>query len=56
MPDAFAERARAAKSPVVDSESLASELRKHVEGEVRFDNGSRALYATDGSSYRQVPI
>jgi len=56
MPDAFAERARAAKPPVVDSESLASELRKHVEGEVRFDNGSRALYATDGSSYRQVPI
>src|SRR5262249_11231831 len=24
--------------------------------EVRFDNGSRALYATDGSNYRQVPI
>jgi FAD/FMN-containing dehydrogenase/Fe-S oxidoreductase len=23
---------------------------------VRFDRGSRALYATDGSSYRQVPI
>ena len=27
-----------------------------VRGEVRFDNGSRALYATDGSNYRQVPI
>ena len=25
-------------------------------GEVRFDAGSRALYATDGSNYRQVPI
>jgi FAD/FMN-containing dehydrogenase len=25
-------------------------------GEVRFDYGSRALYATDGSNYRQVPI
>src|SRR5205807_7601164 len=25
-------------------------------GEVRFDNGSRALYATDGSNYRQAPI
>jgi FAD/FMN-containing dehydrogenase len=23
---------------------------------VRFDAGSRALYATDGSNYRQVPI
>jgi FAD/FMN-containing dehydrogenase/Fe-S oxidoreductase len=27
-----------------------------VRGEVRFDRGSRALYATDGSNYRQVPI
>jgi FAD/FMN-containing dehydrogenase/Fe-S oxidoreductase len=25
-------------------------------GEVRFDDGSRALYATDASNYRQVPI
>jgi len=23
---------------------------------VRFDRGSRALYATDGSNYRQIPI
>ena len=28
----------------------------HVRGDVRFDNGSRALYATDGSNFRQVPI
>ncbi len=27
-----------------------------IQGEVRFDAGSRALYATDGSNYRQVPI
>ena len=27
-----------------------------MSGEVRFDAGSRALYATDGSNYRQVPI
>jgi FAD/FMN-containing dehydrogenase len=26
------------------------------EGEVRFDRGSRALYATDSSNYRRVPI
>src|SRR6266851_4616487 len=38
------------------SESLESALRRHVRGDVRFDNGSRALYATDGSNYRQVPI
>ncbi len=35
---------------------LEAELRSRVRGEVRFDNGSRALYATDASNYRQVPI
>jgi FAD/FMN-containing dehydrogenase/Fe-S oxidoreductase len=35
---------------------LERELRRSVEGEVRFDRGSRALYATDASNYRQVPI
>ncbi len=52
----FAERAHAAKSAQIDSRGLESALRKRVEGEVRFDSSSRALYATDGSSYRQVPI
>ena len=37
-------------------EALAAELAKAVKGEVRFDDGSRALYATDSSNYRQVPI
>ncbi|HEV7214216.1 MAG TPA: FAD-binding oxidoreductase, partial [Chloroflexota bacterium] len=27
-----------------------------IDGEVRFDAGSRALYATDASNYRQTPI
>ena len=36
--------------------ALARELRAAIAGEVRFDDGSRALYATDGSNYRQVPI
>jgi FAD/FMN-containing dehydrogenase/Fe-S oxidoreductase len=36
--------------------ALAERLRQRIEGEVRFDGGSRALYATDGSIYRQVPI
>src|SRR5271165_479743 len=40
----------------VDASALAAELRKVIRGEVRFDAGSRALYATDGSNYRQVPI
>src|ERR1051325_9850737 len=40
----------------VDAAALASELRRELRGEVRFDDGSRALYATDASNYRQVPI
>jgi FAD/FMN-containing dehydrogenase/Fe-S oxidoreductase len=39
-----------------DMHKLAEELRSSIEGEVRFDHGSRALYATDASNYRQVPI
>jgi FAD/FMN-containing dehydrogenase/Fe-S oxidoreductase len=35
---------------------LEAELKRTVRGEVRFDRGSRALYATDGSNYRQFPI
>src|SRR6476661_10575376 len=35
---------------------LAAELRASITGEVRFDDGTRALYAVDGSNYRQVPI
>jgi FAD/FMN-containing dehydrogenase/Fe-S oxidoreductase len=35
---------------------LAHALRHAVAGEVRFGDGDRALYATDGSNYRQVPI
>ncbi len=38
------------------AEQLASELQRKIEGEVRFDSGSRALYASDLSVYRQVPI
>src|SRR5437588_6377321 len=40
----------------VDADALALELRRRIRGEVRFDDGSRALYATDASNYRQVPI
>src|ERR1700751_3321175 len=35
---------------------LERDLRKTIQGEVRFDSGSRALYATDASNYRQGPI
>jgi FAD/FMN-containing dehydrogenase/Fe-S oxidoreductase len=40
----------------VDIAALEAELRASVRGEVRFDGGSRALYAADASNYRQVPI
>jgi FAD/FMN-containing dehydrogenase len=38
------------------SADLAAALRKRIEGEVRFDAGSRALYATDLSVYRHPPV
>lgn len=37
-------------------EALAADLRTAISGEVRFSDGDRALYATDSSNYRQVPI
>jgi FAD/FMN-containing dehydrogenase len=40
----------------VDVPALERALRAEVDGEVRFDAGSRGAYATDGSNYRQVPI
>ena len=58
MSDTTGELAQAAKSQSaqVDASGLAEVLGKQIHGEVRFDRGSRALYATDGSNYRQVPI
>jgi FAD/FMN-containing dehydrogenase/Fe-S oxidoreductase len=35
---------------------LETQLRNKVRGEVRFDAASRALYSTDASNYRQIPI
>jgi len=35
---------------------LADDLQRRIRGEVRFDKGTRALYATDLSIYRHVPI
>ncbi|HEY6543244.1 MAG TPA: FAD-linked oxidase C-terminal domain-containing protein, partial [Ktedonobacteraceae bacterium] len=40
----------------IDVSSLECGLRASVRGEVRFDEGSRALYTSDASNYRQVPI
>jgi FAD/FMN-containing dehydrogenase/Fe-S oxidoreductase len=51
--------ARAAKHPHESfdaTQELARRLRETVRGEVRFDAASRAMYSTDASNYRQVPI
>ena len=37
-------------------QALESDLRRQVRGEVRFDQGSKALYAADASNYRQIPL
>jgi FAD/FMN-containing dehydrogenase/Fe-S oxidoreductase len=44
------------QSANVEAVALEKELKKNIQGEVRFDNGTRALYATDASNYRQIPI
>ncbi|HEY6938253.1 MAG TPA: FAD-binding oxidoreductase, partial [Terriglobales bacterium] len=41
---------------MVDVPGLEAELRRNMEGEVRFDAGTRGMYAVDASNYRQVPI
>src|ERR1700683_3494686 len=60
MPDRFIELAQASKSSQVDAVGLEAGLRAQIRGgspgDIRFDAGARALYATDGSNYRQVPI
>ncbi|MFC4466269.1 FAD-binding and (Fe-S)-binding domain-containing protein [Streptomyces xiangluensis] len=40
----------------IDPAALEAALRERVDGEVRFDAGSRAAYATDASNFRQTPI
>jgi FAD/FMN-containing dehydrogenase/Fe-S oxidoreductase len=42
--------------PRTQALALARELKRAIEGEVRFDDGDRALWATDASNYRQTPI
>jgi FAD/FMN-containing dehydrogenase/Fe-S oxidoreductase len=39
-----------------DVRALSDALNEAVDGEIRFDDGSRAAYTTDASNYRQVPI
>jgi FAD/FMN-containing dehydrogenase/Fe-S oxidoreductase len=47
---------RQAQVPAVNVDALRQELEAHIEGEVRFDKISRALYSTDASVYRIEPL
>jgi FAD/FMN-containing dehydrogenase/Fe-S oxidoreductase len=51
---------RAATPPVssvkIDVRSLELDLRRSTDAEIRFSDGERAIYATGGSNYRQLPI
>jgi FAD/FMN-containing dehydrogenase/Fe-S oxidoreductase len=49
-------RADAVNAPLLPPPGVAEALRERTDAEVRFDLGSRALYSTDASNYRQVPI
>ncbi|MCV7101273.1 FAD-binding and (Fe-S)-binding domain-containing protein [Mycobacterium palustre] len=40
----------------VNVTGLQNQLRRRVDGEVRFDNATLAMYANDASNFRQVPI
>ncbi|HSW41144.1 MAG TPA: FAD-binding and (Fe-S)-binding domain-containing protein [Patescibacteria group bacterium] len=46
------------RSPVseVGRRELEAALRRAMRGGVSFDGGTRAVYATDSSNYRQVPL
>ena len=45
-----------ANASLVDAEALCRELQGAIEGEVRFDTVSRALYSTDASVYQIRPM
>jgi FAD/FMN-containing dehydrogenase len=47
---------RQQSQPDIDVHGLEQSLRRALAAEVRFDAGTRAMYATDASNYRQVPI
>jgi hypothetical protein len=40
----------------IDDRALGRALRACIRGEVRFSDGDRAVYSTDASNYRMLPI
>ena len=43
-------------APTLPLRAAADDLESRVDGEVRFDPGTRAAYSTDASNFRQLPI
>src|SRR5215469_803326 len=41
---------------MISSASILGELKRSIEGDVRFDKGTLTVYSTDASNYRQIPI
>jgi len=41
---------------MVSINALRDKLAASIEGDVRFDDASRAIYSTDASNYRRIPI
>ncbi len=54
--DAADARVPQADASKVDAEALRRELESQIEGEVRFDRLTRALYSTDASVYQIEPL
>src|SRR4051812_50127337 len=49
-------RMRPPEQGELDVAALRKDLMERVQGEVRFDPGTRGAYSTDASNFRQVPI
>ena len=47
---------RSERLDAIAVDAMVRDLREKVDGEVRFDAGSRAAYSTDASNFRQLPI
>src|SRR2546423_4548101 len=56
IPDPTPTRSSTGPPPVDAIRALEADLHARVDGEVRFDSGTRAIYSTDASNYRQLPI
>ncbi|MGN6252997.1 MAG: FAD-binding and (Fe-S)-binding domain-containing protein [Marmoricola sp.] len=55
MTDLLTRPSRGHSPTAAELAALEADLRARVDGEIRFDDGSRSAYSTDASSFREVP-